>query len=613
MLLYYFKRLSVFAAAYAAFSLLMTLIFTCQSLSFIDLSFFALFKTGASWLFFLIAETMFFIVPFAFYLLILPQRFHNTKFDKISTGIIFTVSLYLVAFKSIAEYFFWDEFSSRFNFIAVDYLVYTQEVVKNIHQSYPVIPILITAFVIVCITSFILSKFFINKKTSAPSFKSRFLFFTANIAVCAVIALWTSINFAEVTGNRFNNELAKGGAYGFVYAFCHNEIEYDVFYPILAESEVDEILAGKTNFAKIINPAGKEIRPNVIIVLMESMSAKYLTESAGENKTPLTPNLNRFAKNGIFFPNTYATGTRTVRGIEALTISVPPLPGMSIVRRNGNENIYTIGSIFRSKGYITEFIYGGNGFFDNMNYYFKNNGFAVTDKLDFAKNEITFANAWGVSDEDLFVKTIQRADALNERGEKFFLFALTTSNHRPFTYPEGKIDLPQGNRAGSVKYADYAVGRLVEIAKTKPWFNNTVFVFVADHEAGSAGKDELNPAEHRIPLIIYAPKLLRPKTYQKAISQIDALPTLLSLLNFKYESRFFGQDATADNYQTRYFLINYQKVGFVQENTLTLLKPVKQSDFYKLPYMEKIPKSESDYKLAISFFQKASNWRELLK
>lgn len=203
---------------------------------------------------------------------------------------------------------------------------------------------------------------------------------------------------------------------------------------------------------------------------MESMSTKYLREEDAHG-AQFTPNLRRLAEQAAFFPNVYATGTRTVSGIEALTIAVPPLPGMSIVRRKGNENIYNIGSIFRRKGYKTEFIYGDVGFFDNMNYYFKNNGFEITDKTDFAKNEIRFANAWGISDEDLFEKVIKQADKRHQAGERFFQFVLTTSNHRSYTYPENAIDIPSGTgRNGAVKYADYAIGKFMEEASKKPWF-----------------------------------------------------------------------------------------------------------------------------------------------
>ncbi len=616
MLSYYYRRIRPFLAAYFLTGLLTTAVLALESWVQVDWSVWAVLKTLMSGVFFLALEFVFFIVPFLAYLLFLPAKYHNTKWDKWITFVFFAVSLYLLLFKSVSEYFFWEEFTSRFNFIAVDYLVYTQEVIENIYQSYPLIKILSGAFVITAAVSLL----FVNKLTAAgskiPSWKSRAAALGADLVVCVLAACFSSLTWGEVTDNRINNELAGGGAYGFVYAFFHNELDYKSFYPTLDPALAEQIVASKTRLREYINPEGEEKTPNVMLVLMESMSAEYLETSGGPSNTPLTPNLRRVAEEGVYFPNTYATGTRTVRGIEALTISVPPLPGMSIVRRKGNENLYTVGSIFRGKGYDTQFIYGGIGFFDNMNYYFKNNGFEIIDKTNFAKNEIRFANAWGVSDEDLFAKAVKEADKKYAQGKKFFQFLITTSNHRPYTYPEGTIDIPSGTgRAGAVKYADYAVGQLIKEAQSKPWFDDTVFIFVADHESGSAGKEELNPDEHRIPFIVYGPKYIAPKRYDKTISQIDALPTFLALLNFKYENRFYGQNALADDYQTRYFLINYQKLGYVENNILTLLKPVKQAEFYRLPDMQKYGDVQSNaeaFGSAVSFFQQTEGWKDLL-
>ena len=119
--------------------------------------------------------------------------------------------------------------------------------------------------------------------------------------------------------------------------------------------------------------------------------------------------------------------------------------------------------------------------------------------------EIGFANVWGVADEDLFARVMREGDAAHAAGRPFLFQVLTTSNHRPYTYPEGRIDIPSGSgRPGAVKYADYAVGKLIEDARKKPWFNDTLFVFAADHTAGAAGK-----IETRSRPLSYAGNLLR--------------------------------------------------------------------------------------------------------
>ena len=145
--------------------------------------------------------------------------------------------------------------------------------------------------------------------------------------------------------------------------------------------------------------------------------------------------------------------------MEALTLALPPTPGRSLIKRPRNENLFTLGSVFRSRGYDTAFIYGGFGYFDNMNYFFGNNGYRVIDRTS-PGADITFANVWGACDEDLFRWTMREADASFAANKPFHFFVMTTSNHRPFTYPEGKIDLPskESGRSGAVKYSDFAIG-----------------------------------------------------------------------------------------------------------------------------------------------------------
>jgi phosphoglycerol transferase MdoB-like AlkP superfamily enzyme len=197
---------------------------------------------------------------------------------------------------------------------------------------------------------------------------------------------------------------------------------------------------------------------------MESMGAKFLEQNEIMGQS-LTPNLDKLAKESLYFSNTYATGTRTVRGIEALNLSIPPLPGMSIVRRDDNEQLHSLGNIFKEKGYDNKWIYGGYGYFDNMNHFFKHNGFKVLDRTTWNKDELTFTNAWGACDEDLFNKILKEADKSYAEDKAFLTFALTISNHRPYTYPANKIELESGmhGRSGGVKYADYSIGKFLLI------------------------------------------------------------------------------------------------------------------------------------------------------
>ena len=241
-----------------------------------------------------------------------------------------------------------------------------------------------------------------------------------------------------------------------------------------------------------------------------------------------------------------------------------------------------MGKLFAARDYELKFIYGGFGYFDNMNYFFEHNGFQIVDRTKFEKNEIDFSNIWGVSDENLFQKVIKESDKSYKQNRPFFNFVLTTSNHRPFTFPEGRIDLTKNDgRDGGVKYTDYAIGKFLEEAKKKPWFNNTVFVIVADHCASGKGKTEISLPKYHIPLMIYAPELIPAKKVDTLASQIDIAPTVASLLNFSYSSKFFGKDIlTMKKEDERLVLGTYQYLGYYKNNTLVKLSPGKKSDFF---------------------------------
>ncbi len=329
-------------------------------------------------------------------------------------------------------------------------------------------------------------------------------------------------------------------------------------------------------------PTQKNEKLNVILISVESLSAEFFT-SFGQ-KENITPFMDELLDKGLLFTNLYATGTRTDRGLESITLSIPPTPGRSLVKRPDNAKIYNLGKVFKDNGYDVAFLYGGRGFFDNMNAFFSGNGYRTIDQTDIKAEDITFENAWGVADEDLYKKAIVEANASFAAGKPFFYHIMTTSNHRPFTYPEGKIDIPSGTgRFGAVKYTDYALRQLIMSAEKEKWYKDTVFVIVADHCASSAGRAELPVERYHIPLFIYSPAHIKAKTVSKLSSQIDLAPTLLALLGFSYESHFFGQDILSDTFQERALIGNYQRLGLYEENELTILSPVKQINAIKDP------------------------------
>lgn len=544
------------------------------------------------------AAALCWIAPIAILLAVLPASFFARRAARVGAHLGLIIVIYALLFGAVAEWVFWDEFGVRFNFIAVDYLVYTSEVIGNIRESYPM-PAIYTALGVASAVLYGVVRrlpwvrWWFANAGAFVSARARWTAAAGWMAAAAVSVAGLTQSLIPGFANNYNRELAKNGLWSLFAAFQDNQLDYDRFYPTMptdaAFARVHRLLAADgakpltddpRDFLRLVSRSGPELRLNVVQITVESLSADFL--STFNRASKLTPNLDALARKSLVFDRFYATGTRTDRGMEALTLSVPPTPGRSLVKRPNNENLFTLGSVFRTKGYATAFIYGGFGYFDNMNYFFGANGYRVIDRTKVARGDITFSNVWGACDEDLFRWTVRQADEDTAAGKPFFYFVMTTSNHRPFTYPDGKIDLPSkiSGRAGGVKYSDHAIGEFFRMAATKPWFENTIFVIVGDHCASSAGKTDLPVQNYHIPLLVYAPGgQIGAGTVHAMASQIDYAPTLLGLLNWTYPSRFYGRDVRSlpEGTPPRALLGNYQKLGLYRGDMLGLLKPVRQS------------------------------------
>jgi len=558
-----------------------------------------------------------------------PASWSASRWLRLPLRAAWLFGAFLFTFWKISEILFWEEFGVRFNFIAVDYLVYTTEVVKNIRESYN-LPLIIGVVLAVATGLFLLWRRlgFVRRweEGAAADASPRWRDFAALLSPLLVLLLVayfvgrhdlkdasaarSSVAERLTAGlrhmgdvqpgwaNSYDAELAKNGEYAFLAAFWANQLEWHRFYPsrpdavaklratLLAQGGEAATAGGNDDITRRIKPATPARKWNVIQITIESLSAEYVGCYGSPEYQPknLTPNLDRLSRESLWFSRCYAGGTRTVRGMEALSLSIPPIPGQSVLRRAGCENLTTLGSVLQAKGYETAFLYGGDGFFDNMNYFFEANGYDIVDlprQLGRGKQP-TFANAWGACDEDAFAWSLEEADRAHAAGKPFHHFVMTTSNHRPYTWPAGKIDAGLVGREGGVAYTDYAIGAFLKAAQTKPWFKDTVFVIVADHCASVAGKRELEVRKYEIPLFIWSPGNIAPRQFDTMMSQIDVAPTVLGLLGVDYLSRFVGADALAPSYRPRAFISNYQKVAMLRpDGLLTVLKPVRQAVQYQ--------------------------------
>jgi phosphoglycerol transferase MdoB-like AlkP superfamily enzyme len=568
--------------------------------------------------------TAYIIMRFAIYLLMafvsLPWR---QKIRMVIMYVMLAIFFVCLFFNAVSEWFFWEEFSTRYNFIAVDYLIYTNEVIGNIKESYP-IGLLIG--VIVTVTGIAL--FFCIKLISTWTQSSEFLkirTWKAFILLVIPTLLYFIVQepWHRFSNNQYANELAGNGIYQFGVAFKNNELDFYKFYKTLPDEEAFKIVRVQLkdsnstftsddvfSIERNITSNAPEKKMNVVLISIESLSGEFMKHFG--NTQNITPFLDSLADKSIFFTQHYASGTRTVRGLEALTLSIPPVPGQSIVKRPDNGNLFTLGSVFKSKGYTTQYIYGGYSYFDNMKAFFGENGYEVIDRDAIKPEDIHYQNIWGVADEDEFTLAINTLDKNAALQKPFFTHIMTVSNHRPFTYPDGRIDIPSAtqSREGAVKYTDYCINKFLKESSVKPWFNNTIFVIVSDHCASSAGSTQLPVNVYHIPLLIYSPANLQPSVINSITAQIDIAPTILGMLNFSYKSKFFGQDifkTLAEN--RRAYISTYQGLGYIKNEQLIIQSPVKKVNQFKPNFSTgeaaTVPVNDSLSREAVSFYQTA--------
>ncbi|MDP2029635.1 MAG: LTA synthase family protein [Thiobacillus sp.] len=542
------------------------------------------------------------LAPMLLWAALWPARWRNTRWQGGLRLTLFCMAAAILLFGALAEWTFWEEFATRFNFIAVDYLVYTHEVIGNIVESYPVAALLGgVAALAVWLTWLLRARI---RSALAPSTRARWRVLYAALALALPWSAWHlgDIDQMQFSSNAYANELAGNGLMTFFAAFMRNELDYERFYATLPAAQAAHILGElgveRVPLSRALNPDPDESeafntqrlpfkRPprNIVLISVESLSAKFLGSYG--NPAGLTPRMDALARDGLLFTQLYATGTRTVRGLEALSLGTPPIPGQAIVRRPNNEHLATVGEVLRRQGYATFFLYGGYGYFDNMNAYFAGNDYHVVDRTDFPKASVGFANVWGVADEFLFDNSLAQLDKTHAAGKPFLAQIMTTSNHRPFTYPDGRIDIPSpGKREGGVKYTDYAIGRFIDQARKKPWFDDTLFVIVADHCASAAGKTRLPVDGYHIPLILYAPALLKPGRDERLASQIDIPPTLLDVMGLPGDDHFFGkslfEEGASRLENRRAFISNYQELGYLKAGKLVVLGPKQRIDTFQI-------------------------------
>lgn len=526
------------------------------------------------------------LCPFLLYLGLLPEGWFRRRAQSWLVQAGFAGMIFGALFVAVVELFFFEEFDGRFNFVAVDYLMYPTEVANNIWESYP------TGLVLGIIAAATASTVFLLR----PSLKAALRKTASGRQRAAVTGLFLLAlggltfavppSLARVSDDRPLNEIATNGYYAFWMALLGQDAPYEGLYAtlepaatfdrlrsLLAEPAADPASFARGSTLRHIRGLRPERRMNVVVVLEESLGSEFIG-ALHPRPVSLTPEYDAFIGQGTLLANAYSTGNRTIRAIEATTSSLPPLPGISIVRRPQSENLFTLPALLADRGYQTLFVYGGRALFDGMGGYLQRNGVErVVDEGDFPRG--TFRTAWGVADEAIFDRALQEMDALHRNGRPFYTLILSVSNHRPFDFPRDAIqpDPHLKRRENAVRYADHALGRFLRAAHGHEFFDDTLFVVMGDHGARVYGSAEIPLASYEVPILFYAPGVIPAgRRIETLASSLDVPPTVLGVLGLSYDSRFFGRDVfRADPAAGRALMTHNSEVSLMRGSRLAVL------------------------------------------
>ena len=532
--------------------------------------------------------------------------------QKLLLSLIITIQLLL----EVSTPSFIIEYGVRPNHIYVEYLIYPKEVVSTLVNGH----LFESLFcILICITAFIL--FY---KLASKLYRDYTSIKVKKSLLCLVLAI-VLIPYG-IRGTITNHKPLNPSNSSFCTSPLGNTIPvnstFNVFYALRHISDSDiksssifafdntvNVLNNYDKFSKVTKPKtidsscpiNQVITPkvtpsqkrNVVIIVEESFGARYVQSLSGD---PIAPELEKLKNEGWWFERLYATGHRSVRGLEAITASYPPSPLASQVKLEHREELTTISSIYKRLGYKTSFIYGGESHFDSMRSYFLNNGVEeIIEQKDYKDPE--FVASWGVSDEDLFKKANEKFVKLSNNNQPFCSVVFSSSFHDPFDIPQGKVNIDgvktdDPRRLTAAKYADYALGKFFEQAKKEDYYKNTVFLVIADHDSRVRGIGAFPLTNYSIPALIISPDIT-PRIDKRIVSQIDMLPTLLSLTGVSGEFPLSGEDLTRDDIIERAPVSYNELFGYVKGDKFTLLVPGTAPIFFKIGENNTITESNS--------------------
>ncbi len=535
-------------------------------------------------------------LPLLAWLLVVPDRWFGRKWHRGLFKFAFFFFWMIQSFLVMAEFFFFEAFRSRFNTVSVDYILYPHEVFVNIWDSYPVGTVAVICAGLGAGWVWAALRFSEGMWERVIPRRQKVSFLAGALVLVILLASTLSLKGPRFSGDRMLNEFANNGALAFVAAWWTRHLDYAPFYRTIPTEEAWSRVRGLLSDTNAVLTGGardlkrqvtgdpKRPRLNVVLCLEESLGSEFWGSLGRKGKT-CTPEMDRLAlEEGMFFTNIYASGNRTVRGLEGVLASFPPLPGDSIVKRDLSDNVETIARVLKRDGYTNIFVYGGRGLFDGMRSFTMRNGFdRFIEQKHFEKP--TFTTIWGVCDEDIFNRAVGEIRELSKSDKPFFATILSVSNHKPYTYPPGRIpeNPNERKRENAVKYSDFALGEFFRAAKKESFWTNTIFVVLADHGARVYGSLSIPIASYEIPLVVLGPAIVKEPIKIGALGgSLDVGPTILGLLGRPYESMFFGRDLLHGSPEKARIYLNHNRdIGLMASNRMVVLNLRKGVEHYE--------------------------------
>ncbi len=517
----------------------------------------------------------------------------------------------VLIFLWISEFYFFKEYLARFNTVAIDYVHYWTEVSGNIREMYPVRDIIGACVLGAAGVVFLCwqcapaqGEAGLGRRLTGFG-----LWLGGSLGLCATL----SLSEVQWSAERLFNEMSSNGLFSGAVAGWTRELPYGDFYATMPRAEAfakvrahvagdGQLVEDPFSIQRRIAGDAQRRKLNVVLLLEESFGSEFWGVLNGAaDKGSLTPRLDELAqREGLLFERLYADGNRTIRGIEGVLASFPPMPGDSIVARTRTQDCETIAQALRRDGYSTTFIYPGRGVFDGLGRFALGNGFdTFLEQKDF--KDPAFTTVWGACDEDLYDKVLEQMREKHGSGQPFLITALSVTNHQPFTYPAGRIpEPPKGrSRRNAVKYVDYALGRFFDMARKEPFWKDTVFVVVADHGARVYGKQTIPIRSYKIPMLVLGPAVVEgPRRIGTLGCQLDVAPTILGMIGRPYDSTFFGHDLLKPEASKSRVLLNHNRsIGIFRDEHLVVLGLNRTTEYFSVPkggdQLEKVPVADA--------------------